>query len=521
MVAMTDLDTSGGTPVVWPKWCYAAAKPMAPHVKDSISTDTEAQDLVLNNNNITSVGKDKELMAPNSVHALKKHKKIRRDLPNGVPREEHPRDSSESKNDVKSERLSPDPGSDSHNVTTTVVTSRTTPSPSTSPKSDKSPASHRTRTPSFPGTPPHPAFTPPGGLPPGFERFSPAAALGGMGPFPGGPPPGAIKQMESLMNRNCSDLMRSLAAKYNNTNPNDYFSNPQNGYLRPPGLGAFKPSGPSPFLGLPPSTTITPQPPAAVNERKPEAPQAPSSVGPAMPHPGAPGSMFPGAPGHLPGFPPFPLPDVSSTQVLMNLMRNASASQQAQLENYLRGATKRPGENPTSPLDLSASVPNKRIRTDLGAKPFDVKNFLSIPQEEERRSEPVRSPQANRSPTPSKPRQSPTPNIGHSRTSPIPCSDKNCNSLESVAHWTVEDVVSFVASIELCAEYSEAFRENRIDGSSLPLLTEEHLTSSINMKLGPALKLRSVLARKLGACNVCLHCDHCHTQPQDRRQATT
>lgn len=49
-----------------------------------------------------------------------------------------------------------------------------------------------------------------------------------------------------------------------------------------------------------------------------------------------------------------------------------------------------------------------------------------------------------------------------------------------------------------------------IDGSGLPLLTEEHLTSTMNMKLGPALKLRSVLAKKLGTCSVCLHCNHCH-----------
>lgn len=54
------------------------------------------------------------------------------------------------------------------------------------------------------------------------------------------------------------------------------------------------------------------------------------------------------------------------------------------------------------------------------------------------------------------------------------------------------------------------FRDQRIDGSGLPLLTEEHLTTIMSMKLGPALKLRSILAKKLGSCNVCLHCSHCH-----------
>ena len=57
------------------------------------------------------------------------------------------------------------------------------------------------------------------------------------------------------------------------------------------------------------------------------------------------------------------------------------------------------------------------------------------------------------------------------------------------------------------------FREHRIDGAALPLLSEEHLTGPMGMKLGPALKLRVLLARKLGACTVCLHCAHCHQTP--------
>ncbi|EEB20380.1 hypothetical protein Phum_PHUM614420 [Pediculus humanus corporis] len=30
------------------------------------------------------------------------------------------------------------------------------------------------------------------------------------------------------------------------------------------------------------------------------------------------------------------------------------------------------------------------------------------------------------------------------------------------------------------------------------------------MKLGPALKLRATIARRLGHCTICLHCVHCH-----------
>ncbi|KAJ2949246.1 hypothetical protein O0L34_g6196 [Tuta absoluta] len=47
------------------------------------------------------------------------------------------------------------------------------------------------------------------------------------------------------------------------------------------------------------------------------------------------------------------------------------------------------------------------------------------------------------------------------------------------------------------------FREQRIDGAGLPLLTEDHLTGMLQMKLGPALKMKSVLARRLEPCAHC------------------
>ena len=59
--------------------------------------------------------------------------------------------------------------------------------------------------------------------------------------------------------------------------------------------------------------------------------------------------------------------------------------------------------------------------------------------------------------------------------------------------------------------FLQTFKDHSIDGSTLPLLTEDHLTSTLNMKLGPALKLRTVLAKKIGHCAVCLHCVHCHS----------
>lgn len=37
----------------------------------------------------------------------------------------------------------------------------------------------------------------------------------------------------------------------------------------------------------------------------------------------------------------------------------------------------------------------------------------------------------------------------------------------------------------------QVFREQGIDGETLPLLTEEHLLNTMGLKLGPALKIRA------------------------------
>ncbi|XP_077314199.1 sterile alpha motif domain-containing protein 11 isoform X2 [Lithobates pipiens] len=70
--------------------------------------------------------------------------------------------------------------------------------------------------------------------------------------------------------------------------------------------------------------------------------------------------------------------------------------------------------------------------------------------------------------------------------------------LEDLSKWTVEDVCSFVGSLSGCAEYTQVFREHCIDGETLPLLTEEHLLNNMGLKLGPALKIRAQVAKRLG-----------------------
>lgn len=165
------------------------------------------------NNNHRLHADDKEANRSNSSSITKKSR--RKTYLNGPSKGSSPHValnglSAEVKGQPKTERISPDPGNEGGMA-------HVSSSPSTSPKS---PASHRTRTSSFSGTPPHPAFTPPTTtLPPPYDRFSPVS-LGAVGSLPGAGA-GATKQMESLVARNCSDLMRSLAAKYNNSNPNE------------------------------------------------------------------------------------------------------------------------------------------------------------------------------------------------------------------------------------------------------------------------------------------------------------
>ena len=58
----------------------------------------------------------------------------------------------------------------------------------------------------------------------------------------------------------------------------------------------------------------------------------------------------------------------------------------------------------------------------------------------------------------------------------------------------------------------QAFREQGIDGSTLVLLTEDHFVDTFKMSLGPALKLRKALARKMAFCDKCNHCKNCHEE---------
>ncbi|ROI15766.1 Sterile alpha motif domain-containing protein 11 [Anabarilius grahami] len=121
---------------------------------------------------------------------------------------------------------------------------------------------------------------------------------------------------------------------------------------------------------------------------------------------------------------------------------------------------------------------------------------------------------------------------------------EEAGAAEDISKWSVEEVCSFINSLAGCGEYTQlclthlttlnvnlshaqritktppltaahhislqmpsmhelprgmrVFREQAIDGETLPLLTEDHLLNNMGLKLGPALKIRSQVARRIG-----------------------
>lgn len=237
----------------------------------------------------------------------------------------------------------------------------------------------------------------------------------------------------------------------------------------------------SPFPGLAPLATTgaaaATTPPAGREDSKGKAAHADSPLSMFHQPSSAPGSAGASQPqsaallaaaaaanlGHPLGF---PLIDMSSTQALLNMVRSASAQNASQLENYLKGASNKrnnssssSSETPSSltiasglgPLDLSSAPP-----PTSGKRPRLYAKSESLLIEGHER---VRAKSASVSPKPP-PRSgsSSSASSNHSGRGAAPClslcTDKPCQpESQAVAHWSVDDVCAFVASIDLCAEY--------------------------------------------------------------------
>ncbi|KAH8031265.1 hypothetical protein HPB51_014477 [Rhipicephalus microplus] len=68
------------------------------------------------------------------------------------------------------------------------------------------------------------------------------------------------------------------------------------------------------------------------------------------------------------------------------------------------------------------------------------------------------------------------------------------NWSNSPEKWTVDDVAQYVSGSPGCEGIAEKFRYHEIDGGALFLIKEHHLMTTMDMKLGPALKMCATIA---------------------------
>ncbi|ESN90610.1 hypothetical protein HELRODRAFT_108682 [Helobdella robusta] len=80
-------------------------------------------------------------------------------------------------------------------------------------------------------------------------------------------------------------------------------------------------------------------------------------------------------------------------------------------------------------------------------------------------------------------------------------SDLGTNPNADPSQWGVSEVYNFIRSLTGCSLYADDFRKQEIDGQALLLLTEDHLMTAMNVKLGPALKICSNIRAMKDACN--------------------
>lgn len=72
--------------------------------------------------------------------------------------------------------------------------------------------------------------------------------------------------------------------------------------------------------------------------------------------------------------------------------------------------------------------------------------------------------------------------------------ESNAEAEEQVSFlvkWTVDEVCDYIRNYSGYSDYAEDFMQHEIDGQALLLLNENHLVQTMNIKLGPALKIMS------------------------------
>ncbi|KAK5923150.1 hypothetical protein CgunFtcFv8_000147 [Champsocephalus gunnari] len=73
--------------------------------------------------------------------------------------------------------------------------------------------------------------------------------------------------------------------------------------------------------------------------------------------------------------------------------------------------------------------------------------------------------------------------------SPLSATQPFCFLPSDPGQWNIDEVYEFMSSLPDCLQVAEEFRSQEIDGQALLLLKEDHLMATMNIKLGPALKI--------------------------------
>jgi len=273
--------------------------------------------------------------------------------------------------------------------------------------------------------------------------------------------------------RNYSDIMRSLAAKYNTCNTESLPNPPAPSFneARPSQAGQSKIHSSDNY-----STSSQVSPNSSVN---PLNLLTGLRFSPAM-------------------FPPFM--DMSSTQTLLTLAKVAKEAEMQKLKSGIKSfdhvaLTRQIGQLLSVSSSNSGPTSRHRNNGDTGTSPLDLS---STPVTKRIKLSPSSPTSKNNSHS-----DSSSPSLSSSGNRVVCEKEAATNEVDA---WTVDQVCDFVGSIDICAEYVQNFRDQRIDGTGLPLLTEDHLTGSLGMKLGPALKLRSLLAKRLSPACTCSSC---------------
>ncbi|XP_062255904.1 polyhomeotic-like protein 1 [Platichthys flesus] len=145
-----------------------------------------------------------------------------------------------------------------------------------------------------------------------------------------------------------------------------------------------------------------------------------------------------------------------------------------------RGPSRRSSSNITS-----NKMSNRHLAVKCHSESSRSEDVSSDGEEEEEDDSPSLSPSSSRSCSRA---DHGAPQSDSSAPGSLPLEGANFLS-STPAQWGVEEVCRFISSLQGCEELAAQFLSQEIDGQALMLLREDHLISTMNIKLGPALKI--------------------------------